>query len=391
MQASSSTRSLDPSSVAQADQAGQAGPVDQAVQAGQASQAGPVARAAQVGRPKRILSGITPSGSELHIGNYFGMVRPSIELQNSAEYETFYFIADLHALTTIQNRETLENNIRNVVLDYLALGLDPERSVFFRQSDVPAHSQLAVVLANYVGYGQMQRMHAFKDKLQKGQTTDAINMGLFNYPILMAADILAYKPYGVPVGEDQRQHVELTRDIAERFNLLHGAGDQLEDSQRVVLPLPEPLISEKTGRIVGTDGERKMSKSLGNILGIFDDPAVIKQQIRGCFTDPNRKKATDPGRVEGNPVFLYHHLMNDNEAEVADLKARYQAGKVGDVEVKERLFDAHQRLFAPARERRAELAADQDQVAEILAIGARKAAAVADQTLKEVYKAIGLG
>jgi tryptophanyl-tRNA synthetase len=330
---------------------------------------------------KRILSGITPSGSALHIGNYFGMVQPSIALQNDADYTTYYFIADLHALTTIKDGAVLANNIRNVVLDYLALGLDPNKAVFFRQSMVPAHAELAVVLANYIGYGQMKRMHAFKDKLQQGQDVDSINMGLFNYPILMAADILLYKPYGVPVGEDQRQHIELARDIAEAFNKAHG---------QEVLPLPEPLISKATGKIVGTDGERKMSKSLGNIIGIFDDPAVVRKQIMASYTDPNRKKATDPGKVEGNPVFMYHDLINDNAEEVAELKERYLRGAVGDVEVKEKLFAAHQRLFAPARERRLALAADLAKVDEILQQGADKAQAFARQTLTEVYTIVGL-
>jgi len=346
---------------------------------------------------KRILSGITPSGSELHIGNYYGMVTPSLALQDSDEYLTYYFIADLHALTTVQNREVLENNIRNVVLDYLALGLNPQRSVFFRQSHVPEHSQLAVVLANYVGYGQMQRMHAFKDKLQKGSDIDAINMGLFNYPILMAADILAYKPYGVPVGEDQRQHVELTRDIAEHFNASHpkivDAGGLVGGFSGVstgVFPLPEPLISKATGRIIGTDGKRKMSKSLGNIISIFDSPAVIEKQIMSCYTDPNRKKATDPGKVEGNPVFIYHDLVNPNLEEVAQLKQRYQAGTVGDVEVKKKLFTAHQALFGPMATKRAELVAHPELVDSILAEGAAKARFVAQETLAEVYKVIGL-
>ncbi len=327
---------------------------------------------------KRILSGITPSGRALHIGNYFGAVKPQIELQDSDE--TYYFVADLHALSTVQNRDELEQNILNVILDYLALGLDPSKCVFFRQSDVPAHSQLAVVLANYVTYGHMQRMHAFKDKLQKGVSVESINMGLFNYPILMAADILLYKPYGVPVGEDQRQHVEITRDIAEAFNKKYN---------KEVFPLPEPLISKETGKLIGTDGERKMSKSLGNIIGIFADEEVIRKQIMGCFTDPNRKKATDPGKVEGNPVFIFHNLINDNKEEIKDLETRYREGKVGDVEVKEKLFAAHIRLFKKARLRRQELASNLDMVRDILRDGAAKAGKIADQTLDEVYRLIG--
>ena len=329
---------------------------------------------------KRVLSGITPSGRGLHIGNYFGAVKPQVELQD--EYEAYYFVADLHALTTVKDKEVLENNIREVVLDYLALGLDPEKCVFFRQSQVAEHAQLAVILANYVGYGQMKRMHAFKDKLQKGAKVDSINMGLFNYPILMAADILLYKPYGVPVGEDQKQHVELTRDIAESFNKTYGVE---------VFPLPELLIGKKTGKIIGTDGERKMSKSLRNTIGIFEDYEMIEKQIMGCFTDPNRIRATDPGRVEGNPVFIYHDLINGDKEEVEDLKRRYREGKVGDVEVKKRLIEAHKRRFKEARERREELVRDYKQVEEILAKGAERAKQVAEETLREVYEVVGLG
>ena len=328
---------------------------------------------------QRLVSGITPSGSELHIGNYFGAVKPLIEYQDSVE-EPFYFVADLHALTTVQDRDQLEKNITGVVLDFLALGLDPQKCVFYRQSDVPVNSQLAVVLGNYISFGQMKRMHAFKDKLQTGVSRDSINMGLFNYPILMAADILAYKPDGVPVGEDQRQHIELTRDIADNFNRTY---------EKQVFPLPEPIISKETGKIVGTDGVRKMSKSLGNIIGIFEDPEVIQKQIKGCFTDPTRIHPTDPGKVEGNPVFVYHDLINGNKAEVEDLKSRYREGKVGDVEVKDKLFEAHQKLFGPMRERRVKLVADMDGVRQVLADGAARARQMAEKTLLEVYETIG--
>ena len=327
---------------------------------------------------QRILSGITPSGNKLHIGNYFGAVAPQIALQDS--HDTHYFVADLHALTTIHDRDQLEKNVTGVVLDYLALGLDPEKCVFFRQSDVSEHSQLAVVLANYISYGQMKRMHAYKDKLQVGASEESINMGLFNYPILMAADILLYKPYGVPVGEDQRQHIELTRDIAENFNKGYKTN---------TFPLPEPLISKEAGRIVGTDGERKMSKSLGNIIGIFDDEKIIEKQIMSCFTDPNRKKATDPGRVEGNPIFIYHDFINDKKQEVEELKNRYRDGTVGDVEVKQKLIEAHRRKFAMARTKRAQLEGDMEVVKKILAEGAEKARKIAGQTLDEVYRVIG--
>lgn len=335
----------------------------------------------QGGDINSVVSGITPSGSELHIGNYFGAIKPHIDLQDSID-QAYYFIADLHALTTVHDQGVLENNIHNVVLDYLALGLDPDKVAFFRQSDVPSHSQLTVVLANYVSFGQMQRMHAFKDKLQKGATQESINMGLFNYPILMAADILIYKPDGVPVGEDQRQHVELTRDIAGNFNRSYGAD---------LFPLPEPLIPKnEQGKVIGTDGERKMSKSLGNVISIFKDEDIIKKQVMGCFTDPNRIRATDPGKVEGNPVFTFHDLLNSDKEEVDDLKTRYKAGTVGDVEVKQKLYQAHMERFAEARERRRKMETDLDLVRDILSTGAAKARKVADQTMKEVYEVIGI-
>lgn len=331
---------------------------------------------------RTVVSGITPSGSNLHIGNYFGAIRPHIELQDSVEH-AYYFVADLHALTTVKNREELENNIKNVILDYLALGLDPEKVVFFRQSQVHAHSELAIILANYISYGQMQRMHAFKDKLQDGQGVENINMGLFNYPLLMASDILLYRPDAVPVGEDQRQHIELTRDIALSFNKTYGAD---------VLIVPEPMINENKliSRVVGTDGTRKMSKSLGNVIGIFDDMEVIQKQIMGSYTDPARLRATDPGKVEGNPVFLYHDLLNINTSEVEDLKSRYRQGQVGDVEVKEKLINAHAAFFKNARERRKALEADPSLVREILESGSEAASMVAKSNLAEVRNLIGL-
>lgn len=331
---------------------------------------------------KRILSGIAPSGAGLHIGNYFGAVAGQIALQDNPEYQTYYFVADLHALTTVQDRAQLESNVRSVVLDYLSLGLDPDKCVFFRQSQVPGHSQLAVVLANYIGLGQMKRMHAFKDKLQKGVDIDSVNMGLFNYPILMAADILLYKPHGVPVGEDQRQHVELARDIAQNFNRVYG---------QEFFPLPEPLIKEEVSKIVGTDGSRKMSKSLGNTIDIFAKAELIKKQIMGCYTDPKRLRPTDPGTVEGNPVFLYHDLINQNREEVEELKSRYQGGKVGDVEVKEKLFLAHQQYFADAKSRKAKYASQPGLIDQILEDGANKANQIATATLAKVYQVIGLG
>ena len=328
---------------------------------------------------KRILSGITPSGSKLHIGNYFGAVKPQIDFQDS-DHQTLYFVSDLHALTTVKDKTILEDNIRNVILDYLALGIDPEKTIFFRQSDVSEHSELAIVLANYISFAQMQRMHAYKDKLSKGADVN-INMGLFNYPILMAADILLYQVDGVPVGEDQRQHIELARDIAENFNKV---------IKQEYFKMPQPIISKDLGKVIGTDGKRKMSKSLGNIIGIFDDEEVIKKQIMSCYTDPNRIKATDPGKVEANPVFIFHDLLNQNKEEVADLKARYLKGTVGDVEVKEKLFKAHLEYFKEERALRKKLENDPELIKKILESGKNRAKEIATKTIREVYEIVGL-
>ncbi|KKR30359.1 MAG: Tryptophan-tRNA ligase [Candidatus Woesebacteria bacterium GW2011_GWA1_39_8] len=329
---------------------------------------------------ERVLSGITPSGSTLHLGNYAGAVKPQFDLLEKG-VESYYFVADLHALTTIQNREKLERCIISNVFDYIALGLDPQKGIYFRQSDVAEHSMLAIVLANYIPFGLTNRMHAFKDKLAKGVSKESINMGLFNYPILMAADILLYKPSGVPVGEDQRQHVEFARETARFFNIAHGE----------TFPIPEPLIQEgNASKVVGTDGERKMSKSLGNIINIFDDEEVIRRQIVGSYTDPNRKHATDPGNVEGNPIFIYHDIVNDDKDEVENLKRRYREGKVGDVEVKEKLFEAHKRKFSEARRKRRDLENDIELAKEILEKGAEKARKVAKETMREVYRVVGI-
>lgn len=329
---------------------------------------------------KTILTGVTPSGDALHIGNYFGALKPLVDLGKSGQ-KVFCFVADLHALTTVQDKKVLENNIRKVIINYLACGVESENFVFFRQSQVTAHSELAVILGNFISFGQMKRMHAYKDKLQKGIEPESINMGLFNYPILMAADILLYNPDLVPVGADQKQHVEVARDIAENFN---------KKVQKPIFNLPQPLIDEKVGKIVGIDGERKMSKSLGNIIGIFDDYAIIEKQIMKAFTDPKRQKASDKGKVENNPVFIYHDLWNEDKREVEELKNKYRLGEVGDVEVKKRLLAAHQRYFAKIRERKTYFENNPIEVEKILNRGASLARMTAEMNLAKVKKALGL-
>lgn len=328
---------------------------------------------------KRILSGITPSGDGmLHIGNYLGAVRQFLEFQK--KYDCFYFIADLHALTTVQTKERMQQNVENLVLNYLALGINPEKVTFYRQSDISKHTELQSILNNVAPLGLIRRCHAYKDKLQKDEGEEEVNMGLFCYPILMAADILLYKPDLIPVGKDQQQHVEITRDIAQRFNKIYGK----------VFKLPKAYIPEEVAVIIGTDGQRKMSKSLGNYIGIFESEEEIKKQVMDCFTDPKRIHVDDPGHVEGNPVFVYHRLLNDNKKEVADLEERYKKGRIGDVEVKEKLFVALMRKFGPARKKYQELKASPETVRNILKEGTLKAKKIAETTIKEVKEAIGI-
>ncbi|HUV46672.1 MAG TPA: tryptophan--tRNA ligase, partial [Candidatus Bathyarchaeia archaeon] len=316
---------------------------------------------------------------EVHIGNFVGMVKPFFEMAKKAK-KVYYFIADLHALTTVKNREELQRNVENIVLSYLAFGVDTSKVIFYRQSDIGLHPELQTILNNVTPLGLIKRCHAYKDKLQKGFDPEKVNMGLFNYPILMAADILLYDPDYVPVGEDQRQHVEVTREIGQYFNKTYGQ----------TFKLPEVYIRQEAGRLVGTDGKRKMSKSLGNVISVFSDEKTLKKQIMGCFTDPERIHSTDPGRVEGNPVFIYHDLLNDNKKEVEDLKKRYRLGKVGDVEVKEKLLKAHLKKFAQVRKRYNELQNNPQLIKKILQEGAKKAREVAEKKMMLVREKIGL-
>jgi tryptophanyl-tRNA synthetase len=340
---------------------------------------------------KRIVSGITPSGDgTLHIGNYLGAVDQFITVAKGNE--SFLFVADLHALTTIQDRNKLQKNVEELVCQELALlgDLKVNNITFFRQSDVPLHTELQSVLNNITPLGLLKRAHAYKDKLQKDVMEDEINLGLFSYPILMAADILIYKPDLVPVGKDQKQHVEITRDVAQSFNKTFKTN---------LFKLPEALISDTVATILGTDGQRKMSKSIGNIISIFEDEAVIRKQVNSCFTDPTRIHANDPGHIEGNMVFAYLDLFADQvgsyrelhtQEAVDALKKDYQAGKIGDQDTKEYLANALLTKFTPARRRYLELKQNPDKVKAILSEGAAKANAVASQTMAEVRKMIGL-
>jgi tryptophanyl-tRNA synthetase len=334
---------------------------------------------------KRLLSGITPSGDgSLHIGNYLGAVRQFIEMAKTNE--TYLMVADLHALTTIQDKKQLQHNIETLVLNELALlkgFLTPEefdRIVFFRQSDVPLHTEGQSILNNVTPLGLLKRAHAYKDKLQKDVMEDDINVGLFSYPMLMASDILLYQPDFVPVGKDQKQHIEITRDIADRFNKTFKAK---------VFKLPDPHIPEEVAVVLGTDGQRKMSKSLGNLISIFESEEVIRKQVHGTYTDPTRKHATDPGHVEGNMVFTYLDFFGDPK-KVSELKDAYVKGEVSDVEVKEYLFESLLTYFAPARKAYEELKANPALVKVILQKGQAGAMAIATKTMQAARDAMGI-
>jgi tryptophanyl-tRNA synthetase len=334
---------------------------------------------------KRLLSGITPSGDgSLHIGNYLGAVRQFIEL--ARENEVYLMVADLHALTTIQDKKQLQKNIETLVLNELALlrGFltkeEFDRIVFFRQSDVPLHTECQSILNNVTSLGLLKRAHAYKDKLQKDIMEDDINVGLFSYPMLMASDILLYQPDIVPVGKDQKQHVEITRDIADRFNKIY---------KKQVFKLPEPYIPEEVAVVLGTDGQRKMSKSIGNLIAMFESEEVIKKQVMGTYTDPTRKHATDPGHIEGNMVFTYLDFFGESK-KVEELKEQYKEGKVSDVAVKEYLFDSLLSFFAPARKAYEELRANPNLVKDVLKHGQAKAMEVAVKTMTAARDAMGI-
>ncbi len=318
---------------------------------------------------KRILSGVQPSG-KLHLGNYFGAVRQHIALQNEAE--CFYFIADYHSLTTIHDPETLRQNTRDVALDYLALGLDPERAVYFRQSDVPEVAELAWILGTVTNMGLLERAVSYKEKIEKG--IDA-SVGLFTYPVLMAADILIYRSHVVPVGKDQVQHLEMTQDIAARFNHRFGS----------VFPIPNHRL-DKESKVPGVDGQ-KMSKSYGNTIEIFAEGNPLKKTVMGIVTDSTTVE--DPKDPDKCNVFALYSLFATEE-EKAALAARYRAGGMGFGDAKKMLLEKINAHFGPAREKRKQLAANPDFVEEVLRRGAAKARAEARKTMALVRAAVGM-
>jgi tryptophanyl-tRNA synthetase len=321
-------------------------------------------------KPMRILSGIQASGV-LHIGNYFGMMRPAIALQQ--EGEALYFIADYHALTTVRNPKTLRENSQRVALDFLACGLDPERAALFRQSDVPQVTELAWILSTVAPMGLLERAHSYKDKLARGI---AATVGLFNYPVLMAADILIYDSDIVPVGKDQKQHIEITRDLAVKMNERFGE----------IFKLPEARIQAATEVVPGIDGQ-KMSKSYGNNIDIFGDENETRKRIMSIVTDSTPVEAPkDPSR---STIFHLYSLVS-SQSEIAEMRERFQKGGTGYGDFKKQLFEKLRDYFTPMRKRREEILADKSYIDDVLARGAKRANEIADQVMARVRKMVGL-
>ena len=326
---------------------------------------------------KRILTGDRPTSDSFHLGNYVGSLRNRVKLQD--EYETFILIADLHTLTThFDKTADLEKNIKGLMLGYLSVGLDPDKVTFCLQSKLQGTTELAYILATLTQRSVLERQPALKEKLDQGSRD---SVGLYYYPILMAADILLPKANLVPVGKDQKAHVEFARDIAIKFNNLYGE----------TFPIPEPLIGE-VPTLPGTDGQSKMGKSLGNAIFLTDSEEEVEKKVMSMYTDPKRIRVTDPGTVEGNPVFIYLDAFGteSDKAQIEDFKNKYKEGQVGDIEVKKFLVKVLNNFLDPIRKRRAEYEKQPELIDKILKEGTEKARQEAQKTLAEVKKAMKL-
>lgn len=329
---------------------------------------------------KRVLTGDRPTGL-LHLGHYAGSLQNRIKLQDV--YECFFIIADLHTLTTKPRKEDilcLRDHIREMVLDYLSCGIDPKKSTIYLQSAVPAVYEMNLVFEMLVSINRLTGLPGLKEMARNAHLDpENLPFGLIGYPVLQTADILMPRAHFVPVGKDNEAHVELSRDIARRFNQYYGE----------VFPLPDVILSD-TPTLIGTDGKGKMSKSAGNSILLSDDAKSVEKKVRGMFTDPNRIRADMPGNPEGNPVFIFHEVFNPRKDEVEDLKSRYREGRVGDVEVKEKLAVAVNEFLDPIRERRKHFESDKGLVEEIIYDGTEKMNEISQATLKEMRSALGL-
>ncbi len=319
----------------------------------------------------RILTGLQPSG-KLHVGNYFGAMQPAVQLQERGE--AFYFIADYHAMTSAQDPAALRENVRELAIDFLACGLDPSRAVFFRQSAVPEVNELAWILSTICPMGLLNKCHSYKDKVTQGISP---NHGLFAYPVLMAADILLYDSNQVPVGKDQKQHLEVTRDLAVKLNETYGEGTAV---------LPDPIIREDTAIVIGLDG-RKMSKSYGNTLPIFGEEKPLKKTIMRITTDST--PVEEPKPTTDSTILALYKLFA-SEADYQTMIADHERGGIGYGDFKKRLAEAYWDFFAPMRARREEILADPGYVDKVLADGAARAREEASKVLTRVRRAVGL-
>ena len=329
---------------------------------------------------KRILTGDRPTG-KLHLGHYVGSLVNRVRLQD--EYRCYFIIADLHVLTTKpekENVDALRENVHEMVLDYLAAGIDPHKSSIYLQSAVHVVYEMNLFFEMLVTVPRLSRLPSIKDMARAAQLDEeTMPFGLLGYPVLQAADILMPRAHLVPVGKDNEAHVEITREIARRFNYLYGE----------VFPVPDVMLGE-VPTLVGTDGQAKMSKSLDNAIFLSDDARTVHKKVFGMYTDPHRVRADIPGQVEGNPVFVYHDVFNPNREEVDDLKARYRQGRVGDVEVKDKLAKALNAFLDPLRERRARFASMPGYVEQVVYEGTQQATQIGEETLLMMKKAMGL-
>jgi tryptophanyl-tRNA synthetase len=324
----------------------------------------------------RVVSGMRPTG-KLHLGHLVGALKNWVSLQE--QYDCFYFVADWHALTSeYGNTSAITGHALDNVADWIAAGVDPERSTIFIQSLVPEHAELSLLFSMIVPIPWLERVPTYKEQQEQLAEKDLSTLGFLGYPLLQTADVTMYDARFVPVGEDQVPHLELSREVVRRFHQFYGE----------IFVEPQPLLTP-VPRLPGLDN-RKMSKSYGNTIDLTDDAESVVKKVRQMYTDPKRIRADIPGTVEGNPVFMYHDAFNTNTAEVEDLKTRYRAGKVGDVEVKTKLAAAMNATLEPMRGRRREVMTRPDRIREIAVEGSRKAKAIAEQTMKRVRDAVKL-
>lgn len=327
---------------------------------------------------QRLLTGDRPTG-KLHLGHYVGTIENRVRLHH--KYECFFIIADLHMLTTKNSKEDIENsspNIRDMVLDMMSVGIDPAIATFYLQSAIPEVSEMNTLFQNLVTVPRLERLPSLKD-MARDAGKEEMPYGLLGYPVLQAADILCVKSSLVPVGKDNVAHVEITREIARRFN----------SHYEEIFPIPEVLVGD-VPTLVGTDGQAKMSKSLGNTIFLSDSADVVRKKVQGMYTDPARIRADIPGKVEGNPVFIYHRIFNTDKAEVERLEQLYSLGQVGDVEVKDKLAVAINNFLEPSRERREFYGSQKGLIEEIVYQGTLRTRKEVQQTLYDMKKAMGL-